>query len=70
MLSTDGGVSFQIVLLENTANNGLADIVVPNNVTNSARIMVAATDNIFYNVNSANFTISSSDPTFIVNNLT
>jgi hypothetical protein len=32
--------------------------------------MVAATDNIFYNVNTANFTISSSDPTFIVNNLT
>ena len=70
MLSTDGGVSFPIVLLENTANNGSADIVVPNNVTNSARIMVAATDNIFYNVNTANFTISSSDPTFIVNNLT
>jgi hypothetical protein len=70
LLSTDGGVSFPIVLLENTANNGLADIVVPNNVTNSARIMVAATDNIFYNVNTANFTISSSDPTFIVNNLT
>ena len=70
LLSTDGGVSFPIVLLENTANNGSADIVVPNNVTNSARIMVAATDNIFYNVNTANFTISSSDPTFIVNNLT
>ena len=70
LLSTDGGVSFPIVLLENTTNNGSADIVVPNNVTNSARIMVAATDNIFYNVNTSNFTISSSDPTFIATNTT
>ena len=31
--------------------------------------MVAASDNIFYNVNASNFTISSSEPTFIVNNL-
>ena len=70
LLSIDGGISFPIVLKENTANNGSASIVVPNNVTNTARIMVAAVDNIFYNVNTSNFTISSSDPTFIATNTT
>jgi trimeric autotransporter adhesin len=70
LLSTDGGVSFPIVLLESTPNNGSASVVVPNNVTSTARIMVAATDNIFYNVNSSDFTINFSDPTFIATNTT
>ena len=70
LLSTDGGVSFPIVLLESTTNNGSATVVVPNNVTSTARIMVAATDNIFYNVNSSDFTINFSDPTFIATNTT
>jgi len=70
LLSTDGGVSFPIVLIENTTNNGSATFVVPNNITDTARIMVAAVDNIFYNVNTSNFTISSSDPTFIATNTT
>lgn len=58
LLSIDGGVSFPIFLASNIANDGSETIVVPNTPTLSARIMVVAEDNIFYNVNASNFTIS------------
>lgn len=67
-LSTDGGQTFPIVLVENTPNDGSHSITVPNNVTSTARILIEAVDNIFYNVNSANFTIISNVPTFVLNN--
>lgn len=67
-LSTDGGVTFPITLASGTANDGTEDIVIPNNVTSTARIMVEAADNIFYNVNTTNFTINSSSPTFVATN--
>ncbi|MFY0603049.1 MAG: zinc-dependent metalloprotease [Flavobacteriaceae bacterium] len=70
LLSTDGGVTFPITLVSNTPNDGTQSVVIPNHPTTSARIMVEAADNIFYNVNSTNFTISSSTPTFIANNVT
>ena len=69
-LSTDGGVTFPITLVESTPNDGTHDISVPNNPTSSARIMVEAVGNIFYNVNSTNFTINSTTPTFILTNTT
>jgi hypothetical protein len=61
-LSVDGGISFPIMIKANTANDGLEDIIIPNNVSTSARIMIEAVDNIFYNVNTANFTIVSLNP--------
>ncbi len=70
LLSKDGGATFPIVLVSNTPNDGSETIVVPNSITSSARIMVEAAYNVFYNVNSTNFTISSSDPTFIATNKT
>ncbi len=70
-LSTDGGVTFPILIKENIANDGTEDIVVPSNPTTNARIMVEAADNIFYNVNSTNFTINSiTVPTFLITNKT
>lgn len=69
-LSTDGGLTFPITLVESTPNDGSHQISVPNNPTLSARIMVEAIGNIFYNVNSTNFTINSTVPTFIMNNNT
>lgn len=59
-LSIDGGVTFPIILKSNTPNDGAEDIVIPDNISTSARILVEAADNIFYNVNSTNFTIFKS----------
>ena len=68
-LSLDGGLTYPIMVKENTANDGSEDIVIPDNGTTSARIMVEAADNIFYNVNTTNLTINSTEPTFIFSNL-
>lgn len=68
-LSTDGGITFPIVLKANTPNDGSETIIIPDNATINARIMVEAADNVFYNVNPVNFTINSTTPTFVVNNL-
>ena len=67
-LSIDGGLTFPIMIKSNTPNDGTEDVVIPDNVTTSARIMVEAADNIFYNVNSTNFTINSTIPTFLISN--
>jgi len=67
-LSTDGGATFPILIKSNTTNDGTETIIVPDNATSTARIMVEAVDNIFYNVNSTNFVINSVDPTFVINN--
>nr|WP_298995169.1 zinc-dependent metalloprotease family protein [uncultured Allomuricauda sp.] len=59
-LSTDGGNSFPILLLENTLNDGSEEVLLPGDATNSARIMVKASDNVFFAMNSSNFTIQTS----------
>lgn len=69
-LSTDGGLTFPITLVESTPNDGSHNLVVPNHPTANARIMVEAVGNIFYNVNSTNFTIKSTEPTFVFTNTT
>ncbi|MFY9241952.1 MAG: reprolysin-like metallopeptidase [Polaribacter sp.] len=65
-LSTDGGLTYPITLKSNIPNDGSEDIVVPDNATGTARIIVEAADNIFYNINAVNFTINSTTPTFIL----
>ena len=65
-LSIDGGLTFPITLKANTANDGSETVIVPNNPTTSARIMVEAADNIFYNINTTNFEIISTVPTFVI----
>ncbi|MCG8700689.1 MAG: BspA family leucine-rich repeat surface protein [Bacteroidales bacterium] len=57
LYSIDGGENFNIVLEENTGNDGSATVKLPNIATSKARIMVKAADNIFFNVNSANFNV-------------
>jgi len=59
-VSTDGGQTFPIIVAENIKNDGSHDILIPNEVTSQARLMVKASDNIFFAVNSANFSISTS----------
>ena len=56
LLSTDG-LNYDTVLAANVPNDGAHDITVPNVASDSCRIMVAASDNIFFNINSQNITI-------------
>jgi hypothetical protein len=56
-LSVDGGQTFPIVLKANTLNDGSEMVVIPNIGTSSARIMVEAAGNIFFDISDASFTI-------------
>ena len=67
-LSTDGGETFPITLKSNTPNDGVEELIVPNNPSENARIMVEAVENIFFNINSGDININSTVPTFIIVN--
>ncbi|OYQ35112.1 hypothetical protein CHU92_11065 [Flavobacterium cyanobacteriorum] len=57
-LSTDGGLTYPILLAESTANDGSENITVPNVSAPFCRIMVEAVNNIFYALNSTTFAIN------------
>ena len=57
LLSTDGGMTFNQVLADDTANDGTEMVMVPNIDTTTARLKVMAADNLFFDINNANFTI-------------
>ncbi len=59
-LSLDGGSSFPIQLADDVLNDGNEDVLMPGNATSAARIMVKASDNVFFAVNAANFSIQES----------
>lgn len=56
-LSLDGGYTYPIMLLSKTANDGMEDIIVPNNPTTTARIRVRALKNVFFDISNVNFKI-------------
>ncbi|MEM6395517.1 MAG: reprolysin-like metallopeptidase [Bacteroidota bacterium] len=59
-LLTDGGANFDVIASAQ-ANDGFAEIdLAPGQITNDARIMVRAADNVFYNVSPIDFSIVSS----------
>ena len=67
LLSADGGETFDNVLVENTPNDGREYVLFPNITSDSARIMVEAVDNIFFNVNPGPFIIEpTSTPDFTI----
>tara|TARA_B110000046_G_scaffold157949_1_gene169617 strand:- start:124 stop:3420 length:3297 start_codon:yes stop_codon:yes gene_type:complete len=66
-LSTDGGMTYPIVLASGTPNDGSESISIPDYQTTTARVMVEAADNIFYDISNTNFTIGSpTSPTFVI----
>lgn len=67
-LSTDGGLTFPTTIVNNTANDGSYNYTVPSiSNTSTARILVEAADNIFYDVSNFDFSISPTPEFFIVN---
>ncbi len=58
-LSVDGGLTYPTLLLAGTANNGSAAVTLPNIASTTARIMVEAADNYFFDISNANFTITA-----------
>ncbi|WP_299112136.1 immunoglobulin-like domain-containing protein [uncultured Winogradskyella sp.] len=59
LLSTDGGDTYPITIASAVTNDGSHDIVVPNNQGNQNRIMVRGSNNIFFDISNANFTIGA-----------
>jgi len=54
-------------LLSSTPNDGSEDIVIPNVMTSQARIQVACSDNVFFDVGDTDFTVTAlSTPTFTI----
>ncbi|WCO01027.1 fibronectin type III domain-containing protein [Psychroserpens ponticola] len=66
LLSIDGGYTYPFTLIENTLNDGTQTILIPNVPTTSqGRIMVRASNNIFYALNSSDINIQTSE--FLMN---
>jgi hypothetical protein len=61
-LSTDGGLTFPVVLAAGTPNDGTQIVTVPNNPTSTARVRVSAVGNVFFDISDANFTIQAQVP--------
>lgn len=58
LLSVDGGYTWPHVLATAAANDGSHDVVLPNVNSTTARIMVRASGNIFYDISNTDFSIT------------
>jgi subtilisin-like proprotein convertase family protein len=64
-LSTDGGLTYPTILATEVDNNGSAQVVVPDMLTEEARVMVRGHGNIFFDISNENFSILEPlEPTF------
>ncbi|HRP89904.1 MAG TPA: zinc-dependent metalloprotease family protein [Edaphocola sp.] len=57
--STDGGHTYPYVILSSTPNDGTETIIVPNLTTCNGRFMIEAIGNIYFNINRAPISITS-----------
>ena len=60
-LSVDGGASFVTTLLENTANDGSAEVSVPNLTSTQGRVRISCVDNIFFAISGEDFSLNITD---------
>jgi len=73
LLSYDGGSTYPTTLASNTPNDGSQTINVPAGTTNTARVMVRCSGNVFFDISNTNFTIDAAtapDYTFQYNGST
>lgn len=64
LYSTDGGLTFPVTLAAGVANNGSRSVTIPNvasSATTLGRLQVRASDNIFFDLNDANLTVTTSN---------
>ncbi|PKV51990.1 putative secreted protein (Por secretion system target) [Aquimarina sp. MAR_2010_214] len=59
LLSTDGGNTYPITLASAVPNDGSQQIIIPDNEGGVNRIMVRGTNNIFFDITNANFSITN-----------
>ncbi|MFK7981462.1 MAG: cadherin-like domain-containing protein, partial [Saprospiraceae bacterium] len=59
LLSTNRGISYDHVLVENTDNDGTQSVTIPDIITDRARIKVEAVDNIFFDISNRDISIVS-----------
>ena len=57
-LSLDGGLTYPVTLAANVANSGTVSVTVPNVATTTARVLVEAADNYFFDISNVNFAIA------------
>jgi subtilisin-like proprotein convertase family protein len=60
-LSKDGGLTYPYTLSSFTPNDGSETVFVPEVLTNTARIRVEASNNIFFDISNQNFQIEAAD---------
>lgn len=65
-LSTDNGLTFDELLLAEAPNNGTADIICPNMVSNETIIKVKANNNIFFNISNTFEIVEPTEPNFSI----
>jgi len=65
-LSTNSGQTFSFLLATNVPNSGSALVVLPNVNSTRARIKVQAANNIFFDLNNADFTVAPGSPTPLI----
>ncbi len=56
-LSVDSGYTYPYLLKSHTPNDGIEDVLIPDTITDIARIKVQAVGNIFFDISNINFSI-------------
>jgi hypothetical protein len=62
LLSTDGGLTYPIVLSSSTTNDGSQAITVPSVSSTTCRVMVVSSNETFFDISDNNFTITCTTP--------
>ena len=61
-MSTDGGLTYPLVLAASTPNDGSEAVTIPEVLTTTARVKIEAVGNIFFDVSNTNFTVTEPGP--------